>query len=65
MKKKELKELAQKITQAEMIIKDPDSTEYEIRCAKGDILTYTDRVEDMEDLIVLDELIQKFLEKSK
>lgn len=48
-----------------MIIKDPDSTEYEIRCAKGDILTYTDRVEDMEDLVVLDELIQKFLEKSK
>lgn len=65
MKKKELKEIAQKIAEAEAIISNPDSTDYVIKEAKGIILSLTDRVEDVNDLVLLDELIQNFLEKSK
>lgn len=65
MKKKELKEIAQKMAEAEAIISNPDSTDYMIKQAKSTILSLTDRVEDMNDLVLLDELIQNFLEKSK
>jgi len=65
MKKKELKEIAQRMAEAEAIISNPDSTDYMIKQAKGTILSLTDRVEDMNDLVLLDELIQNFLEKSK
>lgn len=65
MKKKELKEIAQKMAEAEAIISNPDSTDYMIKQAKSIILSLTDRVEDMNDLVLLDELIQNFLEKSK
>lgn len=64
MKKKELKNFAKKIAKAELIIAN-SSDEAEIKDAKNEILYYSSQIRNLEDMLLIDDLIQKFLsEKS-
>ena len=60
MKKKELKEIAKRIADAEYIIQtetDPKKT----REARSKILELSHKVTSMEDLLLIDELVQDIL----
>ena len=62
MKKKELKSLAQRIAKAEIIVQTSEDSK-EINKARAAILELTSKVENMEDILALDELIQEILEQ--
>ena len=62
MKKKELKALAQKIAKSEFIIQT-SSDKQAIKRAQDDILQLSGRVESLEDITIIDELVQDILEK--
>ena len=64
MNKKELKRLAQQIANLELVIQQ-SSDSYEVNEAKNTIMNLTGRVEDMEDLFILDELISQMLNKKQ
>ena len=63
MKKKELKNLAAKLAGYEKIIQTSDNKE-EVRKAEEEIMKVTRKIESFEDLMELDELIMKLLEKN-
>ena len=63
MKKKELKNLAKKIAKYELILQssiDPKEKEQ----AQNEIMKLTSEVHNFEDIDILDEMIQEFLEKN-
>ena len=60
MKKKELKNLAKRIADAELIIQI-SSDKKEINDAKKKIIELSNHAIDLEDMIILDELVQDFL----
>lgn len=60
MKKKELKNLAKRIADAEFIIQT-SSDKKEINEAKNKIMELSNHAIDLEDMMVLDELIQDIL----
>ena len=62
MKKKELKNLAQKIAKAEMIIQTSTSTEEKAK-AEQEIMKLSSHVDKLEDIIIVDEMVQEILEK--
>ena len=62
MKKKELKNLAEKIAQAQVVM-DTTSDSDEKRKAQRRIIELTGQVQDIEDFFILDELIQKNIKK--
>lgn len=62
MKKKELKNLAEKIAQTQVLI-DTTSNNEERKQAQRKIIELTGQVEDFEDFFILDELIQKNIKK--
>lgn len=64
MNKKELKRLAQQIANLELVIQQ-SSDSYEVNEAKNTIMNLTGRVEDIEDLFTLDELISQMLSKKQ
>lgn len=64
MKKKELKNLAQKIAKAERVIQSPDSTTVEKSKAEQEIMTLSSHVDKLEDMIIIDEMVQEILEKN-
>lgn len=60
MKKKELKNLAKKIANAEYIIQT-SSDEKEIKRAQMEIMTLSGHVNSLEDIEIIDEMVQEFL----
>ena len=64
MKKKELKNLAKKIADAEYIIQNSDDVKA-VAKAQDTILELSGKVSSVEDMLALDELVQEILnEKS-
>lgn len=60
MKKKELKNLAEKIAEQEIIIQtSTDSAE--VQAAQNEIMRLSSRVHDFQDIDTLDEMIQEIL----
>ena len=64
MKKKELKNLAKRIANAELIIQT-SSDKKEINDAKKEIIELSNHAIDLEDMIILDELVQDILSQKK
>ena len=62
MKRKELKNLAKKIANAEYIIQT-SSDEKEIKRAQMEIMTLSGHVDSLEDIEIIDELVQEFLQQ--
>ena len=62
MKKKELKNLAQRIADAEFILQTSNDNK-ELAKAKDTVLELSSKVTCMEDILLLDELIQEILEQ--
>lgn len=60
MKKKELKNLAQKIAKQEVIIQNSNNSA-EIQAAQEEIMRLSSRVHDFQDIDTLDEMIQDIL----
>lgn len=63
MKKKELKNLAKKIAQAELTIQTSNDKQ-KIRQAELDIMDLTSHVHCLEDTIIIDEMVQDILGKA-
>ena len=61
MKKKELKQLANKIAKQERVIQDSNSTKEQKKRAESEILTLSSHVETLEDITIIDELVQDIL----
>ena len=62
MNRKELKNLAKKIANAEYIIQT-SSDEKEIKRAQMEIMTLSGHVDSLEDIEIIDELVQEFLQQ--
>jgi short-subunit dehydrogenase involved in D-alanine esterification of teichoic acids len=60
MKKKELKNLAKRIAEAELIIQT-SSDKKEINNAKNKIIELSNHAIDLEDMAILDEMVQDIL----
>lgn len=63
MKKKELKNLAQKIAKYEKIIQTSDD-KAEIKKAEQEIMRLSGHVDNIEDMMIIDEMIQDILGNS-
>lgn len=63
MKRKELKALAEKIAKCEKIISTSDDPKA-VRRAQDDIVDLSGRVDSIEDITIIDEMVQEILEKS-
>lgn len=63
MKKKEIKNLAKKIAQQELIIQTSEITE-EKNNARNEIIKLSSYIKSFEDMILLDEAIQDLLTKN-
>ena len=64
MKKKEIKNLAQKIAKMEQIIQSSETTLAEKNKAEQEIMRLSSHVDSFEDMIIIDEIVQEILEKS-
>ena len=62
MKRKELKNLAQKIAKYEQILQTSQDKE-EIHEAQSQIMNLSGRVQSLEDMMLLDDMIQEILKK--
>ena len=62
MKKKEQKALAQKIAKYELIVQTSDDKK-RIRDAQDKIMELSGRVETLNDIAAIDEMVQEILEK--
>lgn len=60
MKRKELKNLAKKIAQAEHIIQTSDNQE-EIQRAQMEIMKLSSHVDSLDDITIIDEMVQELL----
>lgn len=60
MKRKELKNLAKKIAQAEHIIQTSDNQD-EIQRAQMEIMTLLSHVDSLDDITIIDEMVQELL----
>lgn len=63
MKKKELKNLAQKIAKYEKIIQT-SSDKAEIKKAESEIMSLSGHVDNLEDMMIIDEMVQDILGNS-
>lgn len=60
MKRKELKNLAKKIAQAEHIIQTSDNQD-EIQRAQIEVMTLSSHVDSLDDITIIDEMVQELL----
>lgn len=60
MKRKELKNLAQKIAKQEYIIQNSDDN-VAIQKAQDEIMRLSSRVHDLQDIDIIDEMVQEIL----
>ena len=63
MKRKEQKNLAQKIAKYEYIVQISNDKD-EIKKAQDSIMELSGRVESLDDIAAIDEMVQEILEKS-
>lgn len=63
MKRKELKNLAQKIAKQEQILQNSNDSK-EIAKAQNEIMKLSGCVESMDDMIIIDEIVQEILSKN-
>ena len=63
MKRKELKNLAEKIAKCEKIIQTNEDKE-KVRKAEQEIMRISSSVADLDDLLIIDELVMEILEKN-
>lgn len=63
MKRKELKNLAQKIAKCEKIIQTSTDTKEKAK-AEQEIMRISSNVADLDDLLIIDELVMEILEKN-
>ena len=63
MKKKEIKNLAQKIAKYERIIQTSDDKKL-VRQAEEEIMRLSSSVDRLEDMVAIDELVMELLEKN-
>ena len=63
MKKKELKNLAQKIAKAERIVQTSDDPKV-VKKAEQEIMELSGHVESIEDMVIIDEMVQDLLNKN-
>ena len=63
MKRKEIKNLAQKIAKFEKIIQT-SSDKKEIATAENEIMKLSSCVDSLEDMIAVDEIVMEILEKN-
>ena len=62
MKAKELKNIAKQIAKYELIIRDSDDKKA-VQNAQMQIMELSGRVDKLEDMVAIDELVQEILEK--
>lgn len=62
MKKKEQKALAQKIAKYELIIQTSDDKK-KVRDAQDKVIELSGKVETLDDIAAIDEMVQEILEK--
>lgn len=62
MKKKEQKALAQKIAKYELIVQTSDDKK-RVRDAQDKIIELSGKVESLDDIAAIDEMVQEILEK--
>lgn len=62
MKKKEQKALAQKIAKYELIVQTSDDKK-KVRDAQDKIIELSGKVETLDDIAAIDEMVQEILEK--
>lgn len=62
MTKKELKKLAKELARLERVIKTTEDNEVRYR-AEQEIMTLTNKVEDLEDMVMIDEMVMTLLEQ--
>lgn len=60
MKRKELKNLAKKIAQAEHIIQTSNNQD-KIQRAQMEIMTLSSHVDSLDDITIIDEMVQELL----
>ena len=63
MKMKELKNFAKKIAQFEKIIQESEDKDA-VRKAEKEIMKLSGQVKSLEDMIIIDELVQKIIENN-
>ena len=63
MKKKELKNLAQKIAKAERIVQTSGDSKA-VKKAEQEIMELSGHVESIEDMVIIDEMVQDLLNKN-
>lgn len=61
--KKNLKEIAEKILKFETIIQNSQNAE-EIQAAKVEISILSKKIKSLEDMLIIDEIIQKKIKKN-
>lgn len=64
MKRKELKNLANKIAKYEQIIQTSDDFQA-IKRAENEIMNLSASVDSLEDMVLIDEMVMEILDKSK
>lgn len=62
MKKKELKNLAEKIAKCEYVVENSKDSAA-VQAAQTEIMRLSSKVHDFQDLDILDEMIQEILDK--
>ena len=62
MTKKELKKMAKELAKLEHVLKATDDSEVRYR-TEQEIMTLTNKVEDLEDMVMLDEMVMALLEQ--
>lgn len=63
MKTKELKNLAKKIAQAELVVQTSTDKD-QIYKAQNQIMEYSSHVDSLEDITIIDEMVQEILSKT-
>ena len=62
MKQKELKNLAKKIAKFELIIQQSDDMKERAK-AEAAIMELSGKVDSIEDIVIIDELVQEYIEE--
>ena len=61
MTKKEIKKIAKELARLEKILKETTDSEVRYK-AEQEIITLTNKIEDFEDMVIIDELVMEYLE---
>lgn len=62
MTKKELKKMAKELARLETLLKETKDSEIKYR-TEQEIMSLTNKVEDLEEMVILDEMVMNLLEQ--